>query len=288
MARSGDEAVLAALRRARYEVIPLVGVTERVVMRVPRDLTVTVTASPSKGIEATLEATEQLRAHDYAATPHLAARMIGSERELREIIERLGAAGVRDVFVIAGDNATPAGPFPDALSLLQAMAENGHPFTELGIAGYPESHPLIDDDLLIQAMWDKRRYATYVVSQVCFRAAPIAGWLRRVRHRGVELPVYVGLPGVAERRRLLRIMRRIGFGESTRFVRRHKDWLWRLGMPGAYQPNRLLGRLGETMTDADQGVAGFHFFTFNELERTERWRQASMARARARDVVEES
>jgi len=28
------------------------------------------------------------------------------------------------------------------------------------VTGYPESHSFIDDDLTIQAMWDKRRVAT--------------------------------------------------------------------------------------------------------------------------------
>lgn len=286
MAGSGREEVGAALRRVRYEVIPLPGVTEAVLAHVPRDVTVTVTASPAKGMTPTLEVAEQLHEHGYAVTPHLSARSIGSERELKETVERLTAIEVRDVFVIGGDVVEPAGPFPDALSLLEAMAEIGHAFEEIGIAGYPQTHPVIRDDLLIQAMWDKRRHATYIVSQVCFRAAPILAWLERIRGRGVELPVYVGLPGVADRRKLLRIVKRIGFGESTRFLRRHKDWLWRLGMPGAYEPTRLLSGLAEAMAPQHLAVVGFHFFTFNELEMTERWRQESLARVRTDDGEE--
>jgi methylenetetrahydrofolate reductase (NADPH) len=284
MARSGTAAVGAALRRARYEVIPLAGIVAAVAAHVPRDLTVTVTASPAKGTAATLEVAEELCGHGYAVVPHLAARQLTSERELKETVERLAASGVRDVFVVGGDAAEPAGPFPDALSLLEAMAALDHPFDDVGITGYPETHPIISDDLLIQAMWDKRRHATYIVTQVCFRAAPIVSWLERIRGRGVVLPVYVGLPGVADRRKLLRVVRRIGVGESTRFLRRHKDWLWRMGLPGAFDPKRLLAGVGEALAAPDSGVAGFHFFTFNELEMTERWRRASIARVRADDA----
>lgn len=286
MVSNGRAEVAAALRRVRYEVIPLPGVIEAVVTHVPTDVAVTVTASPAKGMGVTLEVAERLRGHGYAVTPHLSARLIGSERELKETVERLAGLGVRDVFVVGGDVTEPVGPFPDALSLLEAMAEIGHPFEEIGITGYPETHPIIRDDLLIQAMWDKRRHATYIVTQVCFRAAPILAWLERIRGRGVELPVYVGLPGVADRRKLLRIVKRIGFGESSRFLRRHKNWLWRMGMPGAYEPKRLLAGLTEAMVTPDRGVVGCHFFTFNELENTERWRQASLARVRADDGEE--
>jgi methylenetetrahydrofolate reductase (NADPH) len=54
------EMVAEALRRPRYEVIPLQGAEEQVVEHVPKDVKVTVTASPKKGIESTLELAERL------------------------------------------------------------------------------------------------------------------------------------------------------------------------------------------------------------------------------------
>ena len=54
------EAVAEALRRPRYEVIPLQGAEEQIVEHVPKDVKVTVTASPRKGIESTLELAERL------------------------------------------------------------------------------------------------------------------------------------------------------------------------------------------------------------------------------------
>ena len=47
--------VAELLERSRYEVIPLAGVEEKVLEHVPHDVTITVTASPVKGIEPTLE-----------------------------------------------------------------------------------------------------------------------------------------------------------------------------------------------------------------------------------------
>lgn len=44
--------------------------------------------------------------------------------------------------------------------MLERLAEIGSPFGRVGITGYPETHPKIDDDVTVQAMWDKRRHAT--------------------------------------------------------------------------------------------------------------------------------
>ena len=47
--------------------------------------------------------------------------------------------------------------FRDA-ALFRQVSELGHPFPRVGIAGHPESHPVIDDDVAIQSMWDKRQH----------------------------------------------------------------------------------------------------------------------------------
>src|SRR6202042_2360152 len=131
---------------------------------VPREVTVTVTASPVKGLEPTLALTERLSAHGYATVPHLSARLVADSAQLADIVARLTAAGVSDVFVPAGDADPPAGAFHSALDLLDQLTAMGRPFARVGITGYPESHPKIEDDITVQAMWDKRHHATYIVS----------------------------------------------------------------------------------------------------------------------------
>ena len=85
-----------------------------------------------------------------------------------EILTRLDEIGAHDVFVVAGDADEPAGEYAGAAPLLEAIAEQGHRFESIGITGYPESHPLIDDETTIQSMFDKARFATHIVSQICF------------------------------------------------------------------------------------------------------------------------
>jgi methylenetetrahydrofolate reductase (NADPH) len=261
--------MIALLERPRYEVLPVDGIEEQVLAHVPREVTVTITASPARGLDATLVLAERLAARGVRAVPHLSARLVRDAAHVEEIVARLRAAGVDEVFVPAGDAREP-GAFPDAASLLRAL---GGRFAHVGITGYPESHHLIDDETTIQAMFEKAPMATYIVSQICFDPDTIRTWIARVRARGTDLPIWIGMPGVVDHAKLLRISMRIGLGESARFLRAHRAWLRRL-VTRTFRPDPLLRRLGDPGPD----VAGLHFYTFNELERTERWRRETLAR----------
>jgi methylenetetrahydrofolate reductase (NADH) len=258
----------------RYEILPVDGIEEKVMAFVPQAVKVTVTASPSRGLEATLAVTERLAGEGYQVVPHLSARLVRDTVHLEEILARLRAAGVREAFVPAGD-ATEPGQFPDAASLLRAMRD--HHFTDLGITGYPESHHLISDETTIQAMFEKAPMATYIVSQICFDAETIRTWVARVRARGTHLPIWIGVPGIVDNAQLLRISMKIGLGESARFLRAHRAWLRRM-LTRTFTPDPLIRSLAPLCADPAANIAGFHFYTFNELERTERWRKEAIAR----------
>jgi methylenetetrahydrofolate reductase (NADPH) len=271
-------ALIAFLRSPRYEVLPTEDVEERVLATVPREVTMTVTASPSRGIGATIALSERLAGHGYAVVPHLSARLIRDESHLREVLAALAAVGVKDVFVIAGDAREPAGRFPDSVSLLEAIRDEQHGLSDIGVTGYPERHSFIDDDLTIQAMWDKRKLATYIVSNLCFDPRMVKRWVARVRRRGVQLPIHVGLAGVADPAKLLRVSSRIGVVDSARFLRGHSNWFLRTLQPGGYSPERFVTGLLPDLAGPERKVVGLHVFTFNEIEPTERWRQETLAR----------
>jgi methylenetetrahydrofolate reductase (NADPH) len=277
---TGLKAASTLLGHARYEVIPTNSIEEAVLSSVPLDVTLTVTASPTKGLEATIALAERLRAHGYVVVPHVSARLVMDSAQLAEICARLTACGIDDVFVPAGDANPPAGIFDSALSLLVELDHLGRPFSRMGITGYPQSHPNIDDDVTVQAMWDKRHYATYIVSNLCFDAASIRRWIARVRARGVTLPLYFGLAGPVERTKLLNMAAKVGVGESARILSSHADWILRMGAPGGYNPSRLLQRTGTALATPASLVEGLHLFTFNQVQQTEEWRQGLLASSR--------
>src|SRR5437868_4799502 len=131
-------------------------------------------------------------------------------------------------------------------------------------------------------MWDKRRFATYIVSNMSFDPETVKRWIERVRRRGVELPIYVGMAGVADPARLLRLSTKIGVADAARFLRGHPSWVARMFRPGGYEPRRFVSALADGIGLPDRRVAGLHVFTFNEIEPTERWRREMLARTTGR------
>lgn len=271
------ERLAQALRQPRYEVIPLDDTEEQVLEHIPKEAKLTVTASPQKGMEVTLQLAEQLAAQGYHVAPHLSARLIEDGASVGEIMQRLHEAGIRDAFVVAGDAKEPIGEFSGASELLESMFKIGHELEEIGITGYPEGHPFLRDETLRQALYEKRPYATYIVSQICFDPETTSGWIRGVRERGVELPIYIGIPGAVSKRKLMQISSSIGVGGSADFLKKHGNWFVRLLLPGGYSPDALVKELGPYLGDPDCGVDGLHIYTFNEVKNTEAWRQEMLS-----------
>lgn len=267
-----------ALRNPRYEVLPLAGIEEQVFEYVPPGFRLTVTASPSRGLGPTLKVAGRLSEAGYRVVPHLPARLVADEEHLAEVLHRMREAGIREAFVVAGDREEPVGSFTGARELLEAMAALGHGLEEIGITGYPESHPFISDEATIRAMYEKAPYANYIVSQMCFDPRVIVGWIRRIRERGVTLPVEVGMPGPVDRLKLLRISASIGLGESVRFLRKHHNRLLRLFVPGGYDPGHLVEGIAPYLGDPRSNLRGFHVYTFNEVYKTEAWRRRELER----------
>lgn len=268
------------LRAARYEVLPLDGIVDEVCAHLPRGSRVTVTASPTKGLPPTLDVTERLAAAGFNAVPHVPARLVRDVPHLDEILGRLRAAGVRELFVPAGDAKSPAGDFAGSAALLQAMGERRGQFAQIGIAGYPEGHPLMPGDAAMRSLREKAPLATCIISQICFDSAAIEGWIRQVRGGGTGLPIWIGLPGIVDMRRLLRITAKIGMADSSRFALGHRGWVRRL-VARQFRPDGLLRELGPRLEDAGASIAGYHLYTFNEVARTERWRREQVERLSA-------
>ena len=283
--RSGDlsgsssRALAEVLSRPRLEVLPFDGIEEEVRANLATDARVTVTASPRKGLEATLALSERLARAGYTAVPHLSARLVRDRAHLEELLVRLRDAGVRELFVPAGDATAAAGEFAGAAELLEAMGPLRADFDEVGITGYPESHHLISDPDTIRAMFEKEPMATCIVSQICFDAGTIRAWIEAVRERGTSLPIWIGLPGVVNSRKLMRISMKIGLGRSARFLGHNRGWVPRL-LTRQFKPDRLVRELAPVVEDPQTGVAGFHLYTFNEVARTERWRRHAVEQLR--------
>ncbi|MFA9430217.1 methylenetetrahydrofolate reductase [Egicoccus sp. AB-alg2] len=273
--------VAGLIGNVSYEVMPFKKTEASVKRHVPKDVPLTVTATESRGLDATLDLTVALAQDGYRVAPHLAARLVQGEDHLRRIAERLDDVDVRSLFVIGGDAPEPHGPFDSAKALIDALDGIGFRYESLGVGGYPEGHASIPEAALDAALRQKATHADRIITQICFDPDTIASWASQLARSGVDVPIHLGLPGPVNRQKLMRISAGIGLGQSARFLQKQQNLVWRLLLPGGYNPTRLLRRLGKALARAETHVAGLHIFTFNELERTEAWRQKLLASVRA-------
>jgi methylenetetrahydrofolate reductase (NADH) len=266
----------AALADPIFELLPLKSLPDQI-PHLPPGARVSVTASPAKGMDATVDWAARLQADGFRAIPHLSARMIPDRAKLAELLERAREAGLRQAFVVGGDADEP-GDYLDGLSLLRAMHEIGHPFTTIGCPGYPNGHPDIPDSALAKALIDKAPYVAHVTTQMDFDTKAIARWVHARRAEGLVPAVVVGVPGVADPQKLLTIAARIGVKDAKRFLVKNLRFVTGLAKSGGfYKPTGFVEGIAPLLADPDANVTGFHLYTFNAVEATESWRRAMLS-----------
>jgi methylenetetrahydrofolate reductase (NADH) len=256
----------------RFELMPFAK-GEAQAAELPEPVRLTVTTSPKHGVDHTLDVSERLRALGHGVTVHLAARMVRDRAHLESVLERASAAGIDDLFVVGGDAPEPHGPYREASDVLTVLAEHPLRPARLGVGAYPEGHPLIEERVLDEALARKNELADYMATQLCFDAQVLLRWLEGVRERGVTLPLYAGVPGPIERRKLLDVSVKVGVGASLRFLRKQQGILSLLRRPG-HEADALRDELAPLVGDRELGLAGLHLFTFNELVATYAWSAA--------------
>ncbi len=263
------------LRSPTFELIPLKSAMDQAA-HLPPGSTVSVTASPTKGLEATVDLASRLELAGFTVTPHLSARMVRDREHLVDLVGALDDAGIDRAFVVGGDEKEP-GAYVDGLALLRGLAEIGHPFRHVGIPAYPQGHAFIPDGPLLDALRAKAEFAQYMTTQLCFDPVAISTWIGARRAEGLTLPVHVGVPGVAEPQKLLALAARIGVADTHRFLAKNVRFVARLVRSGGfYRPDALLEGIAPSIVDPSANISGFHLYLFNAVEVTETWRRAKL------------
>jgi methylenetetrahydrofolate reductase (NADPH) len=271
-----ETAALRALVAApKFELIPLSTALDQASL-LPPGSTVTVTASPAKGLEATLDLAAAVAAMGHPAIPHLSAHMVRDRAHLGDLLQQMADHGLRRAFVVGGD-AKDTRAYHDGLSLLRAIDEAGRPLDEVGVPGYPEGHVDISADRLVEVLQEKQPFASYMTTQMCFDPDAIVTWIGRMKANGIALPVHVGMPGVAELRKLMAISARIGVADSARYLKKNRRMVGHLLSPGSFGPDALLEGLAPSLCDPGVDIRALHLFTFNQVEATVQWQQRMLA-----------
>jgi len=270
---------LRLIEATNFEVIPLRSL-DAALGDLPAGSRVSVTASPAKGLDATLEITEKLLAGGHRAVPHISARLVGGPAHTRAIASWLRATEVHEIFLVGGDVVEPE-HYTDASSFLRDLLELDHGLQRVGVTAYPDGHPLIEPAVLHEALHAKQATLAeagldgYCSTQMCFDASRIMDWLSAERRAGLKLPAHLGIAGVVDRARLLSIGVRLGIGQSLRYLRKNRRAVTRLMTVPHYDPNDLLVLLSAHASELD--IRELHVFTFNQVAAAAAWRERNLS-----------
>ena len=269
--------IVARVADAHLELIP----TPKAALQfehLPNGSVVSVTASPAKDLQATLDMAAQLIDLGHTAIPHLAARMVTGPDHVREIARWIDTHAVREVFVIGGDAPDPFGPYHDAAAFIRALLDARPALDRIGFGGYPDGHAAIPSDVLAAAITTKQQLLVeaglsgWVSTQMCFDTDVVTDWITRTRAAGLLMPIHLGIPGVIDTVKLLTMGTKLGIGASLRYLRKNRAVVSKLAAPGGYDPMDLLVPMADDLDRLD--IPALHIFTFNQVVNTVAWQQA--------------
>ncbi|HDS1162188.1 MULTISPECIES: methylenetetrahydrofolate reductase [Stenotrophomonas] len=256
--------------------------------RIPPGTIISIPYLASEDDDARLVAARTVRGLGFEPMPHLSARRIASRTALERFMGRAASeAGVERCLLIAGDLATPAGPFADSASIIDTGLLEQSGIKAVAIGGHPEGHPVMGSDERWQALQRKcqgieaRGMAPSIVTQFAFDADLVLAWLEALRARGITVPVLVGVPGPASIPRLLRYAAMCGVGASASMLARYGVSIGRL--LGTAGPEVFVDRLVQGLTDA-HGEVSPHLFPFGGIAPSLEWVERYRAGVRAARV----
>ncbi len=251
---------------------------------IPAGTKINVTFLGNEDLEMRVSAAKAVRELGFVPVPHISARRLSSRAQLEEFLSRLQDVGATDsVFVVGGDPTTPEGPYEDSYDVIRTGLLLDYGVKEVSIAGYPEGHPDISDEVLWRALDEKslslaqQGLQATILTQFAFDTDPVLAWVDQVRARGIDSTIRIGTPGPAGIKRLLGFARRFGIGANAMIVKKYGFSLTNL--MGTAGPDKFVTDLSAMLADktaepsagTTSGPVKLHFYTFGGLLATADW-----------------
>jgi methylenetetrahydrofolate reductase (NADPH) len=235
-----------------------------------------VSAIPTRPSTELIEQSAMTRQCGLEPIPHIAVRNYTSRDELSSLIGRLSQeAGVKRVLIISGDRGDSAGPFTASLEVIESGILQQHGISHVSIAGHPDGHPVVADDVMHRALVAKIEAAEQsgleadIVTQFGFDAQAITRWVMKMRDLGIEAPIRIGLAGPTNLTTLLKYAQRCGVKASIGGITKHAGLVKNLF--GVSAPDSVVRVLAGENATGSLGTVAVHYFSFGGVAATSKW-----------------
>ena len=246
----------------------------------PAGFPVYVANTPKTSPDDVVRVALRLQELGLAASPHVIARRVVDAKRLRDRLRVLAAGGVQQVLLVAGDVGIPNPAFSSTIELLESGVVADAGIRRVGVAGHPEGHPVVPEEVIWEALERKQAIARatgltmHIATQFGFDTRALTVWEQGLAARGIALPVHAGVAGPTPFTRLLKYAMHCGVGASLKAVSGNPVSFSRLPHLVTRADEMLLGVLRAKQLNPVSRIFAPHFFAFGGVLETARWLRA--------------
>ena len=248
-----------------------------VAAQLPAGSCIYIPSLPGLPLKRTLEAIAAIRAVGLDPVPHVSARRVLDRDEFAGFLkDAVTKHQVHRVLLLGGDEPKAKGPFNDSLQILESGLLRDSGIREIGVAGYPEGHPLISAAALASAFEKKRRLTAeqglgiYVVTQFSFAPNRVAEYCAHLARSAPEASIYVGVAGPTDPIALARYAQICGVSVSLRALKTLGSGIARL-VTNVDPREQLVAIARYSRAREPSNVVGLHLYSFGGAVKTAAW-----------------
>jgi methylenetetrahydrofolate reductase (NADPH) len=274
--QSADFLKLASIEMTAKQIDKLPAVQQHL----PPGTNVFIALLDAGDIEGQIAIADAIKKAGFNPIPHVPARFVKDEADLERRLSAFQKSGITTVLALGGGAPQPIGKFDAAIQLMRTGLFEKYGITRMGIAGHPEGNPDISkihgEAALLKALREKQAWLKekniegFIATQFLFDAEPLAVWARDLRAAGIDLPLYVGIPGPATIKTLVRYAAMCGVGHSARFIRKQALNITKL--LAVSEPTEFIQQLAKLHFEKPElKVAGPHMYPFGGYDKLFAW-----------------
>jgi methylenetetrahydrofolate reductase (NADPH) len=216
----------------------------------------------------------------FRASPHIVARRVESQQALQTALQQISAAGIEQALLVAGDLEKPVGPYMSTLDIIDSGLLQDSSLKRLGVAGHPEGHKQVADNVLLAALRHKQAFAAktglklHIATQFTFDADAIIAWDERLTREGITLPAHIGIAGPTPLPKLIKYAMACGVGASLGSLMKNMTAMTKLARLATTPDEMLTGLVRGGAARGSSRIVQPHFYAFGGVAATARWIRA--------------
>jgi methylenetetrahydrofolate reductase (NADPH) len=246
----------------------------------PAGYRVYVAHTPKESLDDVVRVALRVKSLGFAPSPHIVARRVVDLDALRRSLHTLARAGIEQILLVAGDRAEPGCPFTSTMELLETGMLTEAGITRVGVAGHPEGHPAVPDEVIWKALESKQAIARstglrmHIATQFGFDARSLGQFEAGLAARGITLPIHAGVAGPTPFTKLLKYAAFCGVGASLRAVAGNSFSVSKLSHLVTRSDEMVIGVYRAKQANPNSRIFAPHFFAFGGVLETSRWLRA--------------